>query len=118
MTMKIQLVVKGERLCATLADNPTARDFYALLPQRFTLKDYAQTEKIAYLPRKLTTDSAPPGAKGRLGDICYYAPWGNLAIFYRDFGYAAGLIPLAHIGGDLGGLIMADSLEVVIEAAE
>ncbi|GAA4730631.1 hypothetical protein GCM10023216_23110 [Isoptericola chiayiensis] len=24
----------------------------------------------------------------------YYAPWGNLAIFYRDFGHAPGLVRL------------------------
>jgi hypothetical protein len=33
-----------------------------------------------------------------VGDITYYAPWGNLAIFYRDFGYSPGLVRLGHIG--------------------
>lgn len=36
-----------------------------------------------------------------MGDIALYAPWGNLAIFYKDFGYARGLIVLARI--DTGG---------------
>ncbi|WP_337926728.1 cyclophilin-like fold protein [Paenibacillus caui] len=33
--------------------------------------------------------------------ITYYAPWGNLAIFYRDFRYSSGLIKLGSI--DAGG---------------
>ena len=36
-----------------------------------------------------------------IGDIAYYAPWGNLAIFYRDFPYSPGLIKLGVI--DTGG---------------
>jgi hypothetical protein len=32
-----------------------------------------------------------------VGDFTYYSPWGNLAIFYRDFGYADGLIIMGSI---------------------
>ncbi|ELZ92649.1 cyclophilin-like fold protein [Haloferax sulfurifontis] len=37
------------------------------------------------------------GVDPEVGDITYYAPWGNLAIFYREFGYASGLVKLGHI---------------------
>ena len=30
-----------------------------------------------------------------------YAPWGNLAIFYRDYGFSRGLVPLGKL--DSGG---------------
>jgi hypothetical protein len=50
------------------------------------LKNYASTEKISYLARKLSTEGAPAGCDPDVGDITYYAPWGNLAIFYKDFG--------------------------------
>jgi len=83
-TMKIRLTVNGKAFTVTLVDNATARDFLALLPMTVTLEDYAQTEKIAYLPRKLSTAGAPAGSDPSVGDITYYAPWGNLAIFYRD----------------------------------
>ena len=65
-----------------------------MLPLTLTLKDYAGTEKISDLPRKLSTQGAPSGSDPSVGDITLYAPWGNLAIFYRDFGYASGLIIL------------------------
>jgi hypothetical protein len=38
----------------------------------------------------LFTAGAPAGSDPSVGDITYYAP-GNLAIFYRDFGYSRGL---------------------------
>lgn len=88
--LKIRLTVDGEAVEATLLDNATARDFLSLLPLTLTLDDYAATEKISYLPRKLSTAGAPAGFDPAPGDIAYYAPWGNVAIFYNDTGYARG----------------------------
>jgi len=68
-----------------LKDSPTTRDFIRQLPLTLELTDYAATEKIAYLPEKLTSQGAPKGHPAKAGDIAYYAPWGNLAIFYKDF---------------------------------
>ncbi|TXG77089.1 MAG: hypothetical protein E6R11_07055 [Rhodocyclaceae bacterium] len=115
-SMKIRLTVNGKLINATLADNPSARDFLALLPLSLTLKDYASTEKISDLPKKLTTQGAPAGIDPELGDITYYAPWGNLAIFYRDFGYSAGLIKLGHIDAGMEALNISGPLQVTIEA--
>src|SRR5437879_7033091 len=95
--MKIRLTINGKAISATLTTNGTAKDFLSLLPMTLTLDDYAATEKIAYLPRKLSTAGAPPGSDPSVGDIAYYAPWGNLAIFYRDAPYARWLIPLGSI---------------------
>ena len=95
--MKIQLIIDGEALSATLNDSAAARDFLALLPLDLELQDYANTEKVSDLPRRLRTDGAPKGADASVGDITYYAPWGNLAIFYRDFRYSDGLVTLGRI---------------------
>ena len=95
--MKILLKVEGTALAATLEDTAVARDFTALLPLELSLEDYAATEKIAYLPRKLTTTGAPSSTAAAAGDVCYYAPWGNLALFYRDSGHAKGLIRLGRL---------------------
>jgi hypothetical protein len=94
--VKIQINVEGAIIPVTLDDNATSRDFVSLLPLELTLSDYAATEKISDLPRRLATDGAPAGTKATAGDVTYYAPWGNLAIFHKDFGYAAGLIKLGH----------------------
>jgi hypothetical protein len=55
-TMKIRMDVEGTAITATLVDNATSRDFVSLLPLTLTLEDYAATEKISDLPRRLSTE--------------------------------------------------------------
>lgn len=93
----IQIELDGALISATLEDSPTVRDFIARLPLRLKLKDYAATEKVGFLPDKLTTEGAPSGSTPVTGDISYYAPWGNLAIFYKNFAYSKHLIKLGRI---------------------
>ena len=99
--MKIRLSAGNTVLTATMLDNETTRDFMSLLPLTVTFKDYAGTEKITYLPRRLFTQGAPAGPDPSVGDIAYYAPWGNIAIFYQDFGFSEGLIKLGHIASGI-----------------
>jgi hypothetical protein len=84
-------------LTATLVDSETTQDFLSLLPLTLTLSDYRETEKISELPRQLSTAGAPDGHEPKVGDITYYAPWGNLAIFYEDFDCSPGLVELGRI---------------------
>ncbi|CAB3883781.1 MULTISPECIES: cyclophilin-like fold protein [Achromobacter] len=105
-------------LSATLEDNAAARDFLAQLPLTLDLQDYAATEKIAQLPTKLSTAGASAGMTPSIGDITYYAPWGNLAIFYKGFGHSAGLVKLGRIHGDIQVLRAAGPLTAGIEVAE
>jgi len=117
--MQIRLTGDGVVLTATMLDNATSRDFLALLPLTLTLRDYSQTEKVSDLPRQLSTDGAPEGHDPEIGDIAYYAPWGNLAIFYRDFGYSVGLVHLGTIdaGGDQLGSVGGE-YTVTLEPAD
>ena len=117
--MKIRITVAGGRSAtATLAPNATARDFASLLPLSLTLKDYASTEKVADLPRRLATDGAPDGFDPAAGDVAYYAPWGNLAIYYKDFQYSPGLVRLGVLEGNVETLTASDSVSITIEPAE
>ena len=95
--MKIRITVNGETLTATLAVNATARHFMSLLPLTLVMEDFAGKEKIANPPEELVTNGAPEGSVGNAGDLMLYAPWGNLAFFYQDHGYARGLIPIAEL---------------------
>ena len=96
-------------------DNATSRDFVSLLPMSLTLEDYAATEKISDLPRRLSTEGAPAGSEPSIGDIAYYSPWGNLAIFYRDFRYSSGLVKLGTIDSGIETLNVSGSAKVTIE---
>ena len=66
--MKIRISMNGNEITAT------SRDFVSLLPLKLKLEDYGETEKIGYLPRKLSTEGAPPGSDPAIGDVSYYAP--------------------------------------------
>ncbi|MNS77889.1 hypothetical protein D3C72_1114810 [compost metagenome] len=117
-TMKIRMTMAGKVITASLEESDSARDFFAMLPLTLPFEDYAETEKIAYLPGKLTTQGAPKGIDPNVGDICYYAPWGNLAIYYRDFGYSSGLIRLGRITSGLDALTAQPSGTLTIEAVK
>ncbi len=87
-------------------NNPTSKSLIQQMPFTVDLEDYAGIEKIFYPSEKLSEEKALEGAKPAKGDIMYYAPWGDVAIFYKDFRYASGLIALGHI----------DDIETFIES--
>ncbi len=117
-TIKIRFVFDDRTVTATLNDSPSTQDFIAQLPLTVELEDYASTEKIAYLPSKLTKEGAPAGMSSKAGDISYYAPWGNLVVFYKNFGYASGLIDLGKVDGELSRFTSGGSMKVTIEVIE
>lgn len=60
--MKIRLKLEDKVITATLIDNKTTQDFISLLPLTLALEDYAGTEKISDLPRRLSIEDAPSGS--------------------------------------------------------
>lgn len=115
--VKIRLQLEDRTLTATLEESEAAREFLSLLPLTLMLADYNSTEKIADLPRRLSTKGAPEGIDPDVGDLAYYAPWGNLAIFYRDFGYSKGLVRLGRLVSGVEALSGRGPLRVTIERA-
>ena len=94
---RVRMVLDGGEAVVVLDDHPASRDFLSLLPLTLTFEDFNHTEKIAYLPRKLDTQSSPDSCDPATGSFTYYAPWGNLAVFYRDFRHSEGLVPLGSV---------------------
>lgn len=113
--MRIRMTVADQTFTAVLEDSEAARDFAALLPIELTLSDYNRTEKVADLPRRLSTAGAPEGVDPAVGDIAWFAPWGNLAIFYRDFGYSRGLVRLGRLEGGGERLVALEAAPARIE---
>jgi hypothetical protein len=114
--MDIRVTIDGEPVDATLNGSPAARDLASLLPLTLDLEDFHQTERIADPPRKLDTSGAPEPTAAKAGDLAYYAPWGNLALFYRDGPSAnADLLILGHLDAEGDRLARAD--RITIEAA-
>lgn len=93
----VRMVVDGQEILITLYDTPAANALYEMLPLELTFEDFNGVEKISYLPEELPTEGEPDGCDPDIGDLCLYAPWGNLSIFYQDFRYSESLIMLGHV---------------------
>jgi hypothetical protein len=116
--MKIRIDVDGTSVTATLDDTAAAKDLVSLFPLTLTLEDYNRTEKISDLPKKLSTRGAPAGFDPSRGDIAYYAPWGNLAIFYKDFPYSRGLVKLGRIDSGIEMFEQSRALKVTMRRVD
>ena len=97
MAIKISVKAKGNITSFELNNSPAARDLYAQLPLSITVENYSDNEKIFYPPKKLNTTDTPLADGGRAGTLAYYAPWGDVVIFYRGFNSAPGLYELGHV---------------------
>jgi len=93
--MQISVKANGKTTVFELNSSPAARDLYAQLPLRIKVENYSSNEKIFYPPKKLNTSDTPQ-ADARAGTLAYYAPWGDVVMFYARFGSAAGLYELGH----------------------
>jgi hypothetical protein len=93
----IQISVKanGKTTVFELNNSPAARDLYAQLPLSVSVENYSSNEKIFYPPEKLNTTDTPL-ADAQAGTLAYYAPWGDVVMFYGSFGSAPGLYELGH----------------------
>ena len=113
--MRIRLTFNNQSMIATLYDNPSARDLMSLLPLDLTIDNYANNEKIAYLPRKLTEEGSGPFGNEAPGDLCYFAPWGNLALFYAGYRWSEGVIRLGRFEGSFELLLTRGKFPLRIE---
>ena len=114
--MKVKITLDNQVHYATLADNPSARSLFQQLPFTLPLEDYAASEKIARPQFKLNTAEAPARYRSKPGDITYYTPWGNLALFYKGSADADGLIYLGKFDGDYSALNHAKTITVDVAA--
>jgi hypothetical protein len=113
--MTIRVAFNAATMTAALDDNPSVRDFVSMLPLDLTIDNYANNEKISYLPRKLTEEGSGPFGDEAPGDLCYYAPWGNLVFFYAGYRYSKGLIRLGRIDGSFEPLLVRGKFDLRLE---
>ena len=113
--MKIRFAFATHRFSATLYGNPAARELLTLLPVDLTIVDYSTNEKIAYLPQKLTERGAAPFGDEAVGDLCYYAPRGNLVFYYGHYRYASGLIRLGRLDDGVHPLMTRGRFDLRVE---
>ena len=118
--MKINIKVAGKTLTATLTDNETATDFIALLPLNLSMDDLFGREKYANLPKALSQEG-PRRHSYEVGDIAYWSPAHDVAIYYRQDNESIpspGIIPIGKIDAGTEAFNVPGSVKVTIELAK
>jgi Uncharacterized conserved protein len=104
----------------TLADNPTARDFVSLLPLKISMNDLFGREKYGDLPRAIS-ETGPRTHSYHVGDIAYWSPDHQLAVYYRQDNQtppSPGVIPIAKMDAGMEAFQVSGSVKVTIERAQ
>lgn len=95
--MHITVTSKGNAVVYVLNDSGASKSLYTQLPMTVDVENYGGIEKIFYPPKKLNTTDTPLVKGANAGTLAYYAPWGDVVMFYARFGSAAGLYELGHV---------------------
>lgn len=106
----IRVVMSSGEILIQMDDNSASEDLISRLPLTMSFEDYNNTERISYLDSELDTGNAPDECTPQRGDLTYYAPWGNLAFFCKDFRQSPQLVPLGKV---IDGEEYLDSLDKV-----
>jgi len=94
--MYIQVQAENKKITVfQLNDSTAAKELYAQLPLTIKVEDYSSNEKIFYPPKKLATAHTPL-ADAKAGTLAYFAPWGDVVMFYDRFGSYKGLYALGE----------------------
>lgn len=91
--MQISVHSNGNITVYQLNNSQAAKELYDQLPLSIEVENYSHNEKIFYPPKQLDTSNTPL-ADAKNGTLAYYAPRGNVVMFYKDFGTASGLYEL------------------------
>ena len=113
--MKIQFEFNKQHFKATLENSVATRELVRMLPLAVSIEDYGHNEKISYLPSKLPDNGSVRFKNETPGDICYYAPWGNLVLYYADYKYSNGLVRLGRLNGGIEPLLTRGKFPLHIE---
>jgi alkylhydroperoxidase/carboxymuconolactone decarboxylase family protein YurZ len=118
--MKIKLIIKDRVLTATLQDNKTAQAFVSLLPLTLTMNDLFGREKFGHLPRAIS-EGGERTHRYEVGQIAYWSPGPDVAIFYRNDRQAIpdpGIIVIGRLDSGVEALNVDGSVKVKIEVAD
>jgi len=118
-SMKIIVKVGDKALTATLIDSKTAKDLVSLLPLTLTMNDLFGREKFGHLPRPISTDGKRTHTY-EVGDIAYWSPGPDVAIYYRHDGEKIpnpGIIVIGKLDPGVEAFHVPGSVEVKITAA-
>lgn len=114
----IRIILGASVINAQLRDNAPARALTERLPLTLNFSDLNGVEKIARLDAALPMTGMPDSDDPEPGDIGWYAPSGDLVLYYGDVGRWPGIARIGNITGDLNAIaIQQNDFTATIELA-
>ncbi len=92
--MKISVTDGSHTVVFELNGSAAAKSLYNQLPLTVDVENYSDNEKIFY-PGELDTSGAV-NADAKKGTLAYFSPWGDVVMYYGDFGSYSGLYELGQ----------------------
>jgi len=94
--MQVKITPRGHTAIFRMYDTVAAKEFYDQLPLKLDLSNFRDAQWMFYPPEKLSVTAREAYHDGKKGELSYYAPWGDVVMFYGNFGSAPGLCELGH----------------------
>lgn len=94
-TNQISVTCGDTQVVYELNDSPAAQSLLSQLPLTVAVEDFSTNEKVFYPPQELDTSDTPL-AEGGAGTLAYYAPWGDVVLFYDSFSANSSLFELGE----------------------
>ena len=94
-TSQISVTCGDTQVVYELNDSPAAQSLLSQLPLTVEVEDFSTNEKVFYPPQELDTTDIPL-AEGGAGTLAYYAPWGDVVLFYDSFSANGSLYELGE----------------------
>ena len=115
--MTLKITIGQTILGASLITSETTDDLLNFLPLTLTMNDLFGREKYAALPKKISI-AGKHSYSYEVGDIGYWSPSHDIAIFYRQDGESIprpGIIMVGKIESGIDAFNVAGPVEVKIE---
>ena len=115
-TSQISVTCGDMQVVYALNDSPAAQGLLSQLPLTVEVEDFSTNEKVFYPPQELDTSNTPL-AEGGAGTLAYYAPWGDVVLFYDSFSANSSLFELGEAVsgveniGQMSGTITVETVE-------
>ena len=115
-TNQISVTCGDTQVVYELNDSPAAQSLLSQLPLTVAVEDFSTNEKVFYPPQELDTSDTPL-AEGGAGTLAYYAPWGDVVLFYDSFSANGSLFELGEAVsgveniGQMSGTITVETVE-------
>jgi len=106
--MKISVEANGNTVIFELNDSSAAKSLYNQLPLTLPVENFGSNEKIFYPPERLDMSNTPIMG-GSAGGLAYYEPWGDVIMFYGNYG------PMPTLGRAIQGVEHISSMTGTIQ---